>query len=52
MNAGETNEFEVRYNARVAKIRKAAAIALKELDRLRSAGTVTQEVLDLIPLTR
>src|SRR5437660_12899841 len=46
MNAGETNEFEVRYNARVAKIRKAAAIALKELDRLRSAGTVTQEVLD------
>ncbi len=46
MNAGETNEFEARYNARVAKIRKAAAIALKELDRLRSGGFVTQEVLD------
>jgi len=46
MNAGETEEFEVRYNARVAKIRKAAAIALKELDRLRSSGFVTQEVLD------
>jgi len=46
MNAGETNEFEANYNARVAKIRKAAAIALKELDRLRSSGFVTQEVLD------
>jgi len=46
MNSGETNEFETKYNARVAKIRKAAAIALKELDRLRSAGPVAQEVFD------
>ena len=46
MNSGETNKFEARYNARVAKIRKAAAIALKELDRLRSAGPVTQEAFD------
>jgi hypothetical protein len=46
MNSGETNEFEANYNARVAKIRKAAAIALKELDRLRLAGPVTQEAFD------
>ena len=46
MNSGETNPFEANYNSRVAKIRKAEAIALKELDRLRSGGFVTQEVLD------
>jgi len=46
MNAGGTNEFDARYNARVAKIRKAAAIALKELDQLRSAGPIPQEALD------
>jgi len=46
MNSGETKEFEARYNARVAKIRKAAAVALKELDRLRSAGPLTQEAFD------
>ena len=54
MNAGETNKFEARYNARVAKIRKAAAVALKELDRLRSAGPVTRETFDaeVIRITR
>ena len=46
MNPGETNEFEARYNARVAKICKAAAIALKELDRLRSGGPVAREAFD------
>ena len=46
MNSGETNEFEANYNARVAKIRKAAAIALKELDRLRSGGPVAREAFD------
>ena len=46
MNSGETNEFETRYMARVAKIREAAAVALKELDRLRLAGPVTQEAFD------
>ncbi len=46
MNSGETNEFETSYNARVGKIRTAAAVALKELDRLRSAGPVAQEALD------
>ena len=46
MNSDTGNEFEARYNARVAKIRKAAAIALKELDRLRLAGPATQEAFD------
>ena len=46
MNSGETNEFEAMYNARVAKIRKAAAIALKELDRLRLGRPVTEEAFD------
>ena len=45
MNSGQTNEFEARYNARVAEIRKAAGIALKELDRLRS-GPVAREAFD------
>ncbi len=45
MNSGQTNEFEARYNARIAEIRKAAAIALKELDRLRS-GPVAREAFD------
>jgi hypothetical protein len=54
MNSGETNKFEASYNARVAKIRKAAAIALKEIDRLRSAGPVTREAFDaeVIRITR
>jgi len=46
MNSRETNEFEASYNARVAKIRKAAAVALKELDQLRSSGPVTREAFE------
>jgi hypothetical protein len=46
MNSDAENQFETRYNDRVGKIRKAAALALKELDRLRSAAPVTQEVFD------
>jgi hypothetical protein len=46
MNSDMGNEFEARYNARVAKIRKAAAIALKELDRLRSGWPVAREAFD------
>ena len=54
MSSGETNGFEASYNARVAKVREAAAVALKELDRLRSAGPVTQEAFDaeVIRITR
>ncbi len=46
MNSEARNEFDARYNDRVRKIRKAAAIALKELDQLRSGGPMTQETLD------
>jgi hypothetical protein len=46
MDSSGTNEFEASHNARVAKIRQAAAIALKELDRLRSGGPVAREVFD------
>ena len=40
------NEFEVRYNDRLWKIREAAAAAIKELSLFRSAGPLTQEALD------
>jgi hypothetical protein len=46
MNSDARNEFDARYNDRVGKIRKAAALALKELDRLRSGGLMSQEALD------
>jgi len=46
MNSEARNEFDARYNDRVAKIRSAAAIALKELDELRSGGPMQQEALD------
>jgi hypothetical protein len=45
MNTEARNEFEASYDDRVGKIRKAAAIALKELDQLRSGGLMTQEAL-------
>ena len=46
MSSEARNEFEARYNDRVVKIREAAALALKELDQLRSGGPMTQETLD------
>ena len=46
MNSEAKNEFDAEYDDRVRKIRKAAAIALKELDQLRSGGPMTQEALD------
>jgi hypothetical protein len=46
MNSGTGNEFEAEYHDRLRKIRKAAAIALKTLDQLRSGGPMTQEALD------
>ena len=46
MNSEARSEFNAEYDDRVQKIRKAAAIALKELDQLRSGGPVTQEALD------
>ena len=46
MNSDASNEFDARYNDRVLKIRKAAALALKELDQLRSGGLMTHDTLD------
>ena len=46
MNSEARNEFDAEYDDRVQKIRRAAAIALKELDQLRSGGPVTQEAFD------
>jgi len=46
MNSEARNEFDAEYDDRVRKIRKAAAIALKEFDQLRSGGPMTQEALD------
>ena len=46
INSDTENEFEARYNARVAKIRKAAAIALKEIDRLHAGGAIAREAFD------
>jgi hypothetical protein len=46
MNPEARNEFDASYNARVGKIRAAAAIALKELDQLRLGGHITGETLD------
>src|SRR6266481_99630 len=45
MNTEARSEFEASYDDRVGKIRKAAAIALKELDQVRSGGRMTQEAL-------
>jgi hypothetical protein len=36
MNTEARSEFDASYNDRVGKIRAAAAIALEELDQLRS----------------
>jgi hypothetical protein len=47
MSSETGNEFEAEYHDRVRKIRKAAAIALKKFDQLRSGGPMTQEALDV-----
>jgi len=38
--------FDGKYDDRLQRIRKPAAMALKELDQLRSGGPMTQEALD------
>ncbi len=47
MNSEARNEFDAEYDDRVRKIRKAAALALKEFDQLHSAGSGGQEALDV-----
>jgi hypothetical protein len=46
MSTEARSEFNASYNDRVGKIRAAAAIALKELDQLRSGGPMTRETFD------
>jgi hypothetical protein len=45
MNSETRNEFEVKYESRIQKIREAAAAAIKQLDQLRSA-TIAPEAFD------
>jgi hypothetical protein len=46
MNTEARSECHASYNDRVVKIRAAAAIALKELNQLRSGGPMTRETFD------
>jgi hypothetical protein len=46
MSSEARNEFDGKYDDRLQKIRKAAAMALKELDQLRSGGPMTRETFD------
>jgi len=45
MNSEARNEFDVKYDSRIQKIREAAATAIKQLDQLRSA-TIAPEAFD------
>ena len=46
MTSEVRHEFDAKYDDRLRKIREAATAAIKELSLFRSAGPVTQEVLD------
>jgi len=46
MSYEERNEFDAEYDDRVRKIRAAAADAIRQLDQLRTAGTMPREALD------
>jgi len=46
MNTEARSEFDESDNDRLGKIRAAAAIALEELDQLRSGGPMARETLD------
>ena len=46
MYSGANSESETRSDDRFGKIRKAAAVAIRELGIVRSAGPVTQETLE------
>ena len=45
MNSETRNEFDVKYDGRIQKIRKAAAATIEQLDQLRS-GTIAREAFD------
>ena len=46
MSSEARNEFDVKYEDRVQRIREAAAAAIRQLDQLRSAGLMPRETLD------
>jgi len=46
MSAEARSEFDAEYDDRVRKIRGAAADVIRQLDQLRSAGTMPREALD------
>jgi hypothetical protein len=46
MHSGASNECETRPDDRFGKVRRAAAVAIRELGIVRSAGPVTQEALE------
>jgi hypothetical protein len=45
MNSEARNEFDIKYEGRVQKIREAATVAIKQLDQLRSA-TIAPKAFD------
>jgi hypothetical protein len=47
MNSEARNDFDAEYDDHVRKIRKAAALALNELEQPHSAGPIGQEALDV-----
>jgi hypothetical protein len=46
MSAEVRSQFDAEYDDRVRKIRGAAAGVIRQLDQLRSAGTMPREALD------
>ena len=46
MSFEEKDEFDVKYEERIQKIRKAAFVVIRQLERLRSIGTMTQGEFD------
>jgi hypothetical protein len=46
MSSEARSEFDAVYDDRVRKIRGAAADVIRQLDQLRSAGTMPREALD------
>src|SRR6266478_9999407 len=46
MSSEARNEFDVKYEDRVQRIREAAAVAIRQLDQLRAARPMTQGVPD------
>lgn len=48
MNSELKDELDIEYEDRVRKIREAASAAIKELDQLRSGGSVTRSAFDAV----